>query len=106
MAKLDLNRVSMPKQEPLVRAKNFDEVALGYSEEQAMYEATRCIQCPKKTCVGGCPVDVDIPEFINALREGDMPGAVRFLKGKNSLPGICGRVCPQETQCEEVCSLG
>ena len=106
MAKLDLNRVSMPKQEPLVRAKNFDEVALGYSEEQAMYEATRCIQCPKKPCVGGCPVDVDIPEFINALREGDMPEAVRFLKGKNSLPGICGRVCPQETQCEEVCSLG
>ena len=106
MAKLDLNRVSMPKQEPQVRAKNFNEVAQGYSEEQALYEANRCIQCPKKLCVGGCPVDVDIPDFINAIREGDMPEAVRALKGKNSLPGICGRVCPQETQCEEVCSLG
>ena len=106
MAKLDLNRVSMPKQEPLVRAKNFNEVALGYNAEQALYEANRCIQCPKKLCVGGCPVDVDIPDFINAIREGDMPEAVRNLKGKNSLPGICGRVCPQETQCEEVCSLG
>lgn len=105
MAKLDLNRVPMPKQEPLVRAKNFNEVALGYSDEQALYEANRCIQCPKKPCVGGCPVDVDIPEFINAIREGDMPEAVRILKSKNSLPGICGRVCPQETQCEEVCAL-
>ena len=106
MAKLDLNRVPMPKQEPLVRANNFNEVARGYSEEQAKYEASRCIQCPKKPCIEGCPVDVDIPEFINAVREGDMPEAVRILKGKNSLPGICGRVCPQETQCEEVCSLG
>jgi glutamate synthase (NADPH/NADH) small chain len=106
VAKLDLNRVPMPKQEPLVRAKNFNEVAQGYSEEQAKYEANRCIQCPKKPCVEGCPVDVDIPEFINAIREGDMPEAVRILKGKNSLPGICGRVCPQETQCEALCSLG
>ncbi|HUU62656.1 MAG TPA: NADPH-dependent glutamate synthase [Dehalococcoidia bacterium] len=106
MAKLDLNRVPMPKQEPLVRAKNFNEVAQGYSEEQAKYEASRCIQCPKKPCVEGCPVDVVIPEFINAIREGDMPEAVRILKGKNSLPGICGRVCPQETQCESLCSLG
>ena len=106
MAKLDLNRVPMPKQEPLVRAKNFNEVAQGYSEEQATYEANRCIQCPKKPCVEGCPVDVDIPEFISAVREGDMPEAVRILKGKNSLPGICGRVCPQETQCEALCSLG
>ena len=106
MAKLDLNRVPMPKQEPLVRAKNFNEVAQGYSEEQAKYEANRCIQCPKKPCVEGCPVDVVIPEFINAIREGDMPEAVRILKGKNSLPGICGRVCPQETQCESLCSLG
>jgi len=106
MAKVDLNRVSMPKQEPEVRAGNFNEVALGYNGEQALYEANRCIQCPKKLCIGGCPVDVDIPDFINAIREGDMPEAVRILKGKNSLPGICGRVCPQETQCEEVCSLG
>ncbi len=105
MAKLDLNRVEMPRQEPRVRAKNFNEVALGYSAEQAVYEANRCIQCPKRPCTEGCPVSVDIPDFIKALRDGNMPQAVRILKSKNSLPGICGRVCPQETQCEEVCSL-
>ena len=105
MAKLNLNRVEMPKQEPLVRAKNFDEVALGYSAEQAMSEANRCIQCPKRPCVEGCPVSVDIPDFIKALREDKMPEAVRILKNKNSLPGICGRVCPQEIQCEEACTL-
>ncbi|MBL7166598.1 MAG: NADPH-dependent glutamate synthase [Dehalococcoidales bacterium] len=105
MPKLNLNRVSMPRQDPKERAKNFNEVALGYSEEQAKYEASRCIQCPKRPCVDGCPVNVDIPEFIAALHEGNMPEAVRALKNKNSLPGICGRVCPQETQCEEVCTL-
>ena len=105
MPKLNLNRVEMPRQDPIERGKNFNEVALGYSEEQAIEEASRCIQCPKRPCVDGCPVNVDIPEFIAALREGDMPEAVRALKGKNSLPGICGRVCPQETQCEEVCTL-
>ncbi len=106
MAKLDLNRVPMPRQEPKVRARNFNEVALGYSAEQAQTEASRCIQCPKRLCTAGCPVGVDIPDFIKALRDGDMPEAVRALKNKNSLPGICGRVCPQETQCEAVCSLG
>ena len=105
MPKLDLNRVSMPKQEPLVRAKNFDEVALGYNEEQALAEATRCIQCPKRSCIDGCPVEVDIPDFILAVRDGNMPEAVRILKSKNSLPGICGRVCPQESQCEETCTI-
>ena len=105
MPKLDLNRVSMPRQVPKERAKNFNEVALGYSEEQAKYEANRCIQCPKRTCVSGCPVNIDIPEFIKAIRDDDMPEAVRILKGKNALPGICGRVCPQESQCEEVCTL-
>ena len=105
MAKLNLNRISMPRQDPIERGKNFNEVALGYSGEQAIEEASRCIQCPKRPCVDGCPVNVDIPEFITALREGNMPEAVRALKGKNSLPGICGRVCPQETQCEEVCTL-
>jgi glutamate synthase (NADPH/NADH) small chain len=104
--KLNLNRVSMPKQEPLVRAKNFNEVALGYTVENALYEAGRCIQCKKRPCVEGCPVGVDIPEFILALREGKMADSVRILKGKNALPAICGRVCPQETQCEEVCTLG
>ena len=105
MAKLNLNRVEMPRQKPEVRAKNYNEVALGYSPEQALEEAQRCIQCPKQPCKAGCPVQVDIPEFILALRDGNMPEAVRILKSKNALPGICGRVCPQETQCEEVCTL-
>ena len=105
MAKLNLNRVPMPRQDPKVRGRNFNEVALGYSLEQAQEEASRCIQCPKRSCVDGCPVEIDIPGFINAIREGDMPEAVRLLKSKNSLPGICGRVCPQETQCEATCSL-
>jgi len=105
MAKLNLNRVEMPRQKPEVRAKNYNEVALGYSLEQALEEAERCIQCPKHPCVSGCPVEVDIPEFILALRNNKMEEAVRILKSKNALPGICGRVCPQETQCEEVCTL-
>ena len=105
MAKLNLNRVPMPRQDPKVRGRNFNEVALGYSLEQAKEEANRCIQCPKRSCVDGCPVEVDIPDFIKAIRDGDMPEAVRILKSKNSLPGICGRVCPQETQCESTCSL-
>lgn len=105
MPKLDLNRVPMPKQEPKVRARNFNEVALGYTAEQALQEASRCIQCKNAGCTSGCPVGVDIPQFIAAVREGNMPEAVRILKRKNSLPGICGRVCPQETQCEQYCNL-
>jgi glutamate synthase (NADPH/NADH) small chain len=105
MAKLDLNRVAMPRQDPKLRARNFNEVALGYSSEQAQAEASRCIQCPKHPCIDGCPVEIDIPGFIKAVRDGDMPEAVRILKDKNSLPGICGRVCPQETQCEATCVL-
>ncbi len=96
----------MPRQDPKVRGKNFNEVALGYNEEQAKKESSRCIQCPKRPCTGGCPVGVDIPDFIKALNENNMPEAVRILKNKNSLPGICGRVCPQETQCESMCTLG
>jgi len=103
--KINLNRVPIPKQEAAERAKNFTEVALGYSEEQAIEEANRCLQCPKPICREGCPVNVDIPEFITALREGDMPEAVTILKSTNSLPGICGRVCPQEMQCEKTCVL-
>ncbi len=87
MPKLNLNRVPMPKQEPKTRARNFGEVAQGYNAEQTLAEANRCIQCPKRPCVTGCPVNVDIPDFILALREGDMPEAVRILKSKNSLPG-------------------
>jgi len=105
VAKLNLNRVAMPRQKPKTRARNFNEVALGYSLEQAKEEASRCIQCPKYPCIEGCPVGIDIPGFIKAISEGNMPEAVRILKNKNALPGICGRVCPQETQCEEVCVL-
>lgn len=105
-SKLNLNRVDMPRQDPLVRAHNYNEVALGYSDDMAKQEATRCIQCPKRPCVAGCPVNVDIPEFIKAVRDGNMPDSVKILKSKNALPAICGRVCPQETQCEQVCSLG
>ncbi len=105
MAKLNLNRVPMPRQDAKSRVRNFDEVALGYSLEQAQEEASRCIQCPKRPCIEGCPVEIDIPGFIKALLEGDMPEAVRILKDKNSLPGICGRVCPQETQCEVKCVM-
>ena len=103
--KINLNRVPMPKQEVEVRRRNFNEVALGYSEQQAIEEANRCIQCKDPHCIEGCPVGVRIPEFIAALRQGDMPEAVRTIKKTNSLPGICGRVCPQETQCEESCAL-
>jgi len=103
--KLNLNRVPMPKQTAAVRRRNFDEVALGYSEEQAIEEAGRCIQCKKPGCMKGCPVEVNIPEFIGAIREGDMPEAARIIKSTNSLPAICGRVCPQETQCEVACAL-
>ncbi len=106
MAKLNLNRVEMPRQEPKVRGKNFNEVALGYTLEQAKEEASRCIQCPKRPCTTGCPVGVDIPDFIKAFNEGNMEESVRILKSKNALPGICGRVCPQESQCEAVCTLG
>lgn len=95
----------MPRQAPQLRAENFNEVALGYTLEQARAEASRCIQCPKPPCVNGCPVNINIPGFIKALRDGDMLESVRILKNKNSLPGICGRVCPQETQCEVNCVL-
>jgi len=103
--KINLHRVSMPKQAPDARKRNFNEVALGYTFEQAVEEANRCLQLPKPGCIKGCPVDIDIPGFIRAISEGNMPEAVRILKDKNSLPGICGRVCPQETQCEMTCLL-
>jgi glutamate synthase (NADPH/NADH) small chain len=104
--KINLNRIEMPRQDPAIRARNYDEVALGYSQDMAIEEASRCIQCRKKPCITGCPVNVDIPEFVEALRRDDMQEAVRILKGKNALPGVCGRVCPQESQCEAVCTLG
>jgi glutamate synthase (NADPH/NADH) small chain len=96
----------MPEQVPEVRRRNFNEVPLGYTAEQARAEARRCLQCRKPGCVPGCPVEVDIPGFINRIAEGDFTGAVRNLWGKNSLPAVCGRVCPQEIQCEGECILG
>ena len=99
-------RNEMPRQTPEERIRNFDEVALGYSAEQAVAEAERCLQCKKPTCIDGCPVNVRIPEFILCLQQGDMWGSVEALKDKNNLPAICGRVCPQESQCELTCVLG
>lgn len=96
----------MPKQDPSVRAKNFDEVALGYSPEQAIAEANRCLICRIPRCVAGCPVEIDIPAFIGSISEGNFREAIVNLKDKNVLPAICGRVCPQESQCEESCVLG
>ncbi|MCD4840573.1 MAG: NADPH-dependent glutamate synthase [Methanosarcinales archaeon] len=100
-----LERQDIPRQNPEKRRSNFDEVALGYSHEQALNEASRCIQCKKPLCVAGCPVEIDIPAFIKCIADDDMEGAINELKSMNALPAICGRVCPQETQCEEVCVL-
>jgi glutamate synthase (NADPH/NADH) small chain len=100
------SRTPMPEQEPGVRAKNFDEVALGYSRDLARAEAARCLQCKKPLCVDGCPVNVDIPGFIREIRDGRDAAAARVLKKTNHLPAVCGRVCPQETQCEALCILG
>ncbi len=99
-------RQPMPEQEPKVRAKNFEEVPFGYSPEIAMREASRCIQCKNPGCMAGCPVEIDIPAFINRVKEGDFKGAIAKIKEKNALPAVCGRVCPQEVQCENNCILG
>ncbi len=103
--KSDLNRRGMPKQPPEVRRYNFSEVALGYPVETAVEEAKRCLQCKKPKCISKCPVEIDIPGFIKCIEERDFAGGIRILKDKNLLPAICGRVCPQEEQCEEVCVL-
>lgn len=96
----------MPTQEPLVRAKNFDEVALGYTQEIAIAEAQRCLNCKNMPCVNGCPVNVHIPDFIAKIKDGDFEGAYNEISLSSSLPAVCGRVCPQETQCESKCTLG
>jgi glutamate synthase (NADPH/NADH) small chain len=103
--KLDLNRRPMPKQPPEVRRHNFSEVALGYLAETAVEEARRCLQCKKPLCVSKCPVEIDIPGFIKHIAEGDFAAGIRVLKEENCLPAMCGRVCPQEEQCEEACVL-
>jgi glutamate synthase (NADPH/NADH) small chain len=99
-------RQPMPEQTPDARVKNFEEVPLGYTEEMAVLEAKRCIQCKKPTCIAGCPVEVKIPDFIHAIAERRFLDSAHILKETNSLPAVCGRVCPQEEQCEKVCLLG
>ncbi len=104
--KLDLARRSMPKQTPWERVKNFDEVALGYPLETAVGEAARCLQCKKPLCNQGCPVGIDIPGFLKCIVDGNFAAGVKKIKETNALPAICGRVCPQEEQCEKTCVLG
>jgi glutamate synthase (NADPH/NADH) small chain len=104
--KIKKESVEMPKQKPKERVKNFNEVALGYTEEQAIEEANRCLQCVKPQCVGGCPVEVPIPEFIKCLRERKYAEGIAVIKSKNALPAVCGRVCPQEEQCQVNCVVG
>lgn len=99
-------KTPMPSQDPNVRNCNFDEVALGYTEEMAVSEAQRCLNCKNKPCVAGCPVNVRIPEFVGKVSEGDFAGAYEIITSTNSLPAICGRVCPQENQCEGKCVRG
>ncbi len=96
----------MPTQAPEVRAHNFDEVALGYPVEIALEEAKRCLNCKNRPCVAGCPVNVNIPDFIMKVKEGDFEGAYQIINQTSSLPAVCGRVCPQETQCESKCTMG
>ncbi|MEM2092964.1 MAG: NADPH-dependent glutamate synthase [Candidatus Bathyarchaeia archaeon] len=104
--KIQKKAVPIPKQSPEVRIRNFNEVALGYNEEQAVAEANRCLQCKNAPCVKGCPVEIDIPAFIKLIRERNFEAAIKKIKEKNSLPAICGRVCPQEEQCQKYCTLG
>ena len=106
MADMSLTKNPMPEQDPQVRARNFDEVALGYSEEQAVAEANRCLNCQNPLCRTGCPVSVRIPEFIAKVVERDFDAAYDILTSTNSLPAVCGRVCPQEKQCESKCIRG
>ena len=95
----------MPVQQPKVRARNFNEVALGYSEQTAVAEAQRCLNCKNRPCVEGCPVNISIPDFITKIKQNDFEGAYQVISQSSSLPAVCGRVCPQETQCESKCTL-
>ncbi len=106
MPNMSPSKVKMPEQDPAVRNQNFQEVSLGYTEEMAKEEAQRCLQCKNKPCTQGCPVNVRIPEFVKRLAEGDFSAAYQKIKETNSLPAICGRVCPQESQCEKYCVRG
>ena len=106
MANMSLKKNEMPVQDPMIRNRNFLEVALGYTEEQAVNEAERCLNCKNKPCVGGCPVAIDIPAFIMKIKERDFEGAYQIISQSSALPAVCGRVCPQETQCECKCVRG
>src|SRR6056297_3631467 len=103
---LQNKKTPMREQEPEKRIKNFDEVPFGYSDEEAVVEAERCLQCKHQPCVEGCPVHVPIPQFIQSIIDGDVVEANQIIKSKNNLPAVCGRVCPQEEQCEKVCVMG
>ena len=103
---LDPKKHEMPTQAPEVRAHNFSEVALGYTAEIALEEAKRCLNCKNRPCVAGCPVNVNIPDFIMKIKDGDFEGAYQIINETSSLPAVCGRVCPQETQCESKCTMG
>ena len=103
---MSLKKNPMPHQDPVVRARNFHEVAIGYTEEMAIDEALRCLSCKHMPCVSGCPVNIHIPEFIDKIKEGDFEGAYQVINKSSSLPAVCGRVCPQETQCEAKCVRG
>ena len=106
MPNMSLTKVPVPEQDAKVRSRNFEEVCLGYTKEQAMEEATRCLNCKNKPCVGGCPVNIHIPEFIAKVAEGDFKAAYEIISDTNALPGVSGRVCPQESQCEKYCVRG
>ena len=106
MPNMDPKKTPIPEQDPAVRARNFKEVSLGYSEEQAVREAQRCLNCKNRPCMSGCPVSVRIPEFIEQVAKGNFEEAYKIIKTTNSLPAVCGRVCPQERQCESKCVRG
>ncbi len=106
MPNMTLKKTPMPEQKPNIRNKNFEEVSLGYTDEMAAEEAQRCLHCKNQPCVSGCPVGVRIPDFIGCISQGDMEGAYQTIKMTNSLPAVCGRVCPQESQCEHNCVRG
>ena len=103
---LVMEKHKMPEQDPKVRARNFQEVALGYDEDTAVAEAERCLNCKVPKCRQGCPVQVNIPAFIGKIKERDFDAAIDIIKESNSLPAVCGRVCPQENQCEKHCIMG
>ncbi|MBR5143930.1 MAG: FAD-dependent oxidoreductase, partial [Clostridia bacterium] len=108
MAKPNMNpkKNPMPTQDALLRGRNFDEVALGYDEATAIDEALRCLNCKKMPCVSGCPVNIHIPQFIEEIKKGDFEAAYQIIAKSSTLPAVCGRVCPQETQCEQLCVRG